>query len=474
MKFRAVRSMKTSWVVLLALGLVVLTGCAQSGPEPFREPSSSRAAAASLPRASAESVGLSSEALDRLDLVLDGYVDRGQIPGYQLLVARRGKVVHETVRGSLEVESNRPLEEDSIYRIYSMSKVVTGVATMIAYERGSFLLTDPVSDYLPSFSDMTVLTMGEGGEYEVVPATREMTIIDLLRHTSGLAYTFTAPPALRDQYLAKGITPGLRGGPAEGGPLGPAGTDTEATLADLAERLGEVPLVAEPGSVWHYGVSMDVLGRLIEVVSGQTYPEFLKQSIFEPLGMTDTAFFVSDDQVDRFAASYVPTEDKAAMTLLDAPATSNYRTPPAMPSGGGGLVSTAHDYMRFALMLANEGELDGVRLLSPRTVEFMMSNHLPEDIYGNKPLARLYERDFANGGRGVGFGLTGSVIVDPVSTGFAVSKGAFGWGGAASTFFWVDPEQEISVVFMTQLLPSGTHPLRGHLMKGVNAAILTY
>ena len=458
-----IRSSSGRWLVRLWVVSLLAFGCAGT-LEPTRATPAERTAAP-------ESVGLSRVGLERLDAVLDGYVARGELPGYQLLVARRGEVVHETVRGMLEVETARPLRPDSIYRIYSMSKLITGVATMIAYEQNGFLLNERLGKYLPAFEEMTRLEPREDGRFEVVRAENPVTILDLLRHTSGLAYTFTAPPDLREQYLAASITPGLRGAPPEGGPLGPSGTDTEATLADMVERLGTLPLIAEPGTRWHYGVNMDVLGRLIEVVSGETYPEYLRRHLFEPLGMNDTAFHVDDSRIDRFAASYVPSED-GGLKLLDAPGTSDFREPPAMPGGGGGLVSTAHDYMRFGLMLANRGELDGVRILSPRTVDFMMANHLPPEIFGRQPLHQLFDGHYANGALGVGFGLTGSVIEEPALTGLPVSRGTFGWGGAASTFFWVDPEEEIVVVFMTQLLPSSHYPLRGHLMKGVNAAIL--
>ena len=417
-----------------------------------------------------ESVGLSSEALSRLDAVLEAYVDRGQLPGYQLLVARYGQVVHESVYGSMEIETGRALDPQTIYRIYSMSKVITGVATMIAYERGSFLLNDPISKYLPALAGPNVMEWGEDGEIRIVPAQREITILDLLRHTSGISYSFIAPPPLGQQYIDASVTPGIRGLPSDT-PLGAVGQDLDATLEDMVERLGKLPLVMQPGSAWHYGINMDVLGRLIEVSSGQSFPDFLQQHLFGPLGMTDSGFYVPDDRIDRFAACYGTTPE-AGMRLLDAPITSEYREPPAMPGGGGGMVASAHDYMRFALMLGNAGELDGRRILGPRTVELIMSSHLPPEDFGARPLKYAVGETYANGGLGVGFGLSGSVITDPALTGLPVSKGTFGWGGAASTFFWVDPKEDIAVVFMTQLVISRTYPLRAVLLKGVNAALL--
>lgn len=422
------------------------------------------------PAPAPESVGLSSAALARLDAVLTGFVERGQIPGYQLLVARRGRVVHESVVGQLDHERERPLRPDTIYRIYSMSKVVTGVATMIAWERGDFLLNDPVSKYLPALADPQVLLVDGDGSTRSVPAEREITILDLLRHTSGIPYHFTAPPALRERFLEAGITPGLRPLPVDT-ILGNAAPDQDATLADMVERLGELPLVIQPGTAWHYGINMDVLGRLIEVVSGQSFPDFLEEHLFAPLGMRDTAFHVPADRLDRFAACYLATED-GGMRLADDPETSSYREPPAMPGGGGGLVSTAEDYMRFARMLLGGGELDGVRILGPRTVELMRSNHLPPAVFGENPLRFSIGDTFANDGRGLGFGLTGSVVTEPAWTGLPASRGSFGWGGAASTYFWIDPEEDLAVVFMTQLLMSNTYPLRAHLIKGVGAALL--
>jgi CubicO group peptidase (beta-lactamase class C family) len=354
------------------------------------------------------------------------------------------------------------MEADTIFRVYSMSKPITGVATMIAYEHGYFLLDDPVSKYLPTLADMRVRVVDKDGNVTVVAAERDITILDLLRHTSGFTYSFMAPQEIHDAYIAQGITPGIRGVSSVAG-LGETGADKRADLADMVVRLGDIPLVAQPGTEFNYGISMDVLGRLIEVVAGQPYPVFLEENLFAPLEMADTAFYVPAEKVDRFAASYGMTE-KEGLKLLDAPATSAYREPPAMPGGGGGLVSTVHDYMRFALMLANNGELDGTRILSRKTVDLMMSNHMPASEFGDRPLGVLGDRLFANGGRGVGFGFTGSVIVDPAATTLPGSAGTFSWGGAASTFFWVDREEDLVGLFMTQLIPSGSYPLRPELL----------
>jgi len=445
----------------IATVALLLVGC---GVRPIAPP------APSAEPATPEAVGMSSERLGRLDRVLESYVDEGRIPGYQLLVARGGRVVHESVYGSMDLEAERALERDTIYRIYSMSKVITGVATMIAWERGSFLLNDPVSKYLPELADLDVMVWEDDGSTRRVPADREVTILDLLRHTSGFSYHFIAPPPLGQMYVDDTITPGMRPTPGTTA-LGDPGMDQEATLADMVERLGKLPLVQQPGSAWHYGINMDVLGRLIEVTTGYTFPDFLEEHVFAPLGMADAGFHVPTEKIDRFAACYGATPD-GGMKLIDPPRTSAYLVPPAMPGGGGGMVSTAGDYMRFALMLLRGGEAGGVRLLSPRTVELMTSNHLSPVDFGNRPLLFGGSADYANGGLGLGFGLTGSVVVKPALTGLPVSAGTFGWGGAASTFFWIDPEEDVAVVFMTQLVPSSTYRLRAHLMKGVNAALV--
>jgi len=452
---------------LLGIGLIpLLSGCAAISDRSAPTSAASASASAATP----ESVGLSSARLARLDRVLESFVEEQRIPGYQLLVARGGQVVHESLYGKMDLEDGRDLEADTIYRIYSMSKVITGVATMVAYEQGRFLLNDPVSKYLPALGEMQVMVWDDEGNTRLEPAEREITILDLLRHTSGFTYHFMAPDPLKQMYVDQTITPGLR--PISNTSIfGSPGPDRDATLEDMVERLGKLPLVSQPGSAWQYGINMDVLGRLIEISSGQSFPDFLAEHVFGPLGMEDTAFSVPREKVERFAACYAAT-DSGGFELADAPRTSSYLEEPAMPGGGGGMVSTASDYMRFALMLLGGGQLEGTRLLGPRTVELMMSNHLSPVDFGYRPLSFSSGADYANGGLGIGFGLTGSVITEPALTGLPVSQGNFGWGGAASTFFWVDPVEDVAVVFMTQLLPSNTYPIRAHLMKGINAALI--
>jgi CubicO group peptidase (beta-lactamase class C family) len=423
-----------------------------------------------LPRDAPEALGFSSARLARLDAALDAYVDEGKLPGYQIAITRHGKVAHARSYGRMDVEAGRALEPDTIFRIYSMSKVVTGIATLIAYERGHFLLTDPVALYLPALGDMKVRHHDEAtGKTTLIEAKNPITVLDLLRHTAGISYSFNAPPPLGARYVELSLTPGLRGLPDDAG-LGPTGKDEKADLGDMVERLGTLPLLFEPGTAWHYGINQDVLGALIEVTSGQSFPDFLKTHLFEPLRMRDTAFHVPDNKVSRFSNCYGPTEE-GGMRLLDTATTSEYRTPPAMPGGGGGMVSTTRDYLRFSMMLANRGSLQGRRVLGRKTVDLAMSDQLPLSVFGPRPLGPAGARTYGNGGIGVRFGLTGSVVTEPAFTALPMSKGTFGWGGAASTFFWVDPEEDLTVVFMTQLVLSGSYPLRAQLFTHVNAAL---
>ena len=408
---------------------------------------------AALPMATPESVGMSSERLERIGVGMRRMIDDGKIPGTVTLVARRGKVVHFEANGLRDVEAGLPMEQDTIFRLYSQSKVVTGAAVMILFEEGHFLLTDPVSQYLPEFAEMEVFLGEEGGEL-VTEAAAPITIQQLATHTSGLTYNFFPTP-VGQMYDRAGVV--ATGTPS---PV-PSGQETAPppeSLAAWSERLATMPLVAQPGTEWHYSVGMDVLGRLVEVVSGQSFGEFLRTRIFDPLGMPDTGFHVPESKVGRFAANYGPTED-GGMQLIDAPATSAYLEPPALEMGGAGLVGTVADYFQFAQMLANGGEHGGVRLLGRKTVEFMTSNHL-NPLFPDDPMTSLAS-DVIGGGRqwGVGFSITGSVVTNPATSGLPVSVGTFSWGGAATTGFWVDQEEDIVGIAHTQLTPSGTYPV---------------
>jgi CubicO group peptidase (beta-lactamase class C family) len=397
-----------------------------------------------LPTAKPEEVGMSSERLARIRPVVKAYVDEGKMPGVITVVARRGKVCQFDVVGMMDVEAGKKMRPDTIFRIYSMTKPVTGVAMMILYEEGRYLLTDPVSKYLPELQDMKVYLGGLGDNLRTEPA-REMTIKHLLTHTSGLVYG-AEEPGVPQMY-------------------GDAELWKSASLEAFIDRLVTLPLVAQPGTEWHYGVSMDVLGRLVEVLSGTSFDQFLVERIFQPLGMVDTAFFVPDDKLERFAANYQATPE-GGMKLIDAPQESDYRNPDSVPFGGHGLVSTAADYLRFAQMLANGGELDGARILGRKTVDFMMLDHLGPEL-GPEPLG-VAASWYGMHPQGLGFGLTASVIRDVAQTSLMGSPGIFSWGGAASTYFWVDRSEELIALELTQLMPSDRYPIRAEMK------ILTY
>lgn len=390
-----------------------------------------------------EDVGMSSERLERIVPGMKRLIDAGKIPGTVTVVARHGKVVHFEAVGSRNIETGQPMTKDTIFRLYSQSKPITGVAIMTLFEEGHFLLTDPISKYLPEFASMRVYTSVKDGEIQTEEA-QPITIQHLLTHTSGLTYDFFPTPVGK-MYKDAGI-------------VGVGHNTQFKNLEEWSQALAKMPLVAQPGTEWNYSVGMDVLGRLVEVVSGKTYRNFLKERIFDSLGMNDTDFYVPEEKIGRFAANYGP-KPGGGMELVDDPANSPYRRLPALEMGGSGLVSTAADYLRFAQMLASGGELDGIRILGNKTVELMMMDHLNPE-FPPDPLSSVFSL-FGNRKRawGVGFGLTGSVVTDPALTGLPVSKGVFSWGGAATTHFWVDPEEDLVAIVHTQLLPDGTYPV---------------
>jgi CubicO group peptidase (beta-lactamase class C family) len=404
----------------------------------------------------AEEVGMSSERLARIAPAMGRFIDAGKIPGTVTLVARHGKVVHFEALGSQNIAEGIPMERDTIFRLYSESKPVTGVATMILFEEGHFLLSDPISKYLPEFSDMRVFTGIVDGEVQTEPA-RPITIHHLLTHTAGLTYSFFPTP-VGQMYREAGI----------------GGSASEAKFANLDEwcrALAKMPLVAQPGTEWNYSVAMDVLGRLVEVVSDQSFRNFMKERIFDPLGMVDTDFYVPDEKLDRFAANYGATPS-GGMVVIDDPATSSNRKRPAVEMGGAGLVGTVADMHRFTQMLANGGELGGVRILGRKTVELMMMNHLGPE-FGPDPLSSLFSLSGPSGRYyGYGFGLTGYVVTDPAQIGMPVSKGLFSWGGAATTYFWVDPKEDLVGVMHTQIMPEGTYPVIQHMHLATYQAII--
>ena len=385
------------------------------------------------------------------------YVDDGRLPGWLITVSRYGRLVHVSSYGQRDLEAGLPVEPDTLWRIYSMTKPITSVAAMMLYEEGGFELTDPVSAYIPSFADARVYRGGPDQRPVTVPATEPVRIWHLLTHTSGLTYGFHHVHPVDAMYRGAGYEWGT-----------PAGV----TLAEACDRWARFPLLFQPGTEWNYSVSTDVLGRVVEVVSGQSLPEFFRGRIFGPLGMDAATFLVGDEDAGRLAALYTRNPADGRATRLDALG-ATIRDPRAMPSGGGGLAATAADYLRFLQLLLGTadsppGELDGVRLLGPRTVHYMTTNHLP----GGTDLETFGRPLFAEAPfRGVGFGLGFAVVLDPVAGKVPGSPGEASWGGAASTAFWLDQAEELAVTFYTQLLPSSAYPIRPQLRQLVYQAL---
>ena len=390
-----------------------------------------------------ENVGLSSSRLARVDQAMAKYVESGKLAGTLTVVARHGKIAHFQPLGLRDIESQMPMERDTIFRIYSMSKPITSVAVMMLYEEGRFLLTDPIQKFIPAFADVRVLEQTPAG-VDLVPPQRAITIRDLLTHTAGLAYGLEEDYI--DQLYKKEIWEAME-------------RDPEATLEEMVEAVAELPLAYHPGQGWRYSVAIDVLGCLVQVASSMPFDAFLQERIFEPLDMVDTGFYVPADKLERFATNYAPGEDSTGLKVFDAPANSEYTRPGRLPSGGGGLVSTASDYVRFAQMLLNGGVLDGVRLLSRKSVELMTMNHLPSGLHPSEDHSQ---------GMGLGVGIT----IDLAQTQALGSIGTYGWGGAASTNFWVDPQEDLVGVFMTQLMPYGTYPVVDDVRVAVYQAIV--
>ena len=391
-----------------------------------------------LVEAPASFAGMSAERLARITALTQQYVDEDKLAGVVTLVARDGKIVHFEAVGQRGADDDRPMTRDALFRIYSMSKPITAVAAMMLYEEGKFALSDPVEKFVPELADLDVLVDGE-----LVPAERTMTMRHLLTHTTGLSYGFNPQDPVDQRYR-------------EVQPFG--GED----LDDFAERLGTLPLAFEPGERWHYSVAVDVTGLVVERLSGLSFDIFLKERLFEPLGMADTFFNVPPDKLDRLLPNHRWNREEERLVQLDAPYEET-----RMFSGGGGLVSSTMDYLRFSEMVRRGGELDGVRILSPKTVEFMTANHLPSTVTasgsGENPLSGAETRGF-------GFGLGFGVNTNPVGSGVLGSLGEYSWGGAAGTVFWVDPVEEMVVIGMIQLMGS-PWPFRRELRVLANQAI---
>ena len=393
-----------------------------------------------------EDVGLSTPRLARISAWMRRWVDSGRLPGLLVAVVRDDRLAWIETCGLRDVEAGRPVEPDTIYRIYSMTKPIATVAALMLYEDGRFQLDDPIAKYIPAFSGTRVFASGTAESFETDPLARPITVHDLMTHTSGLTYAFQREHPVDALYRRHGIEFNANLGP----------------LTELVDATAAQPLVFQPGARWNYGVSTDVLGRLVEIWSGLPFDTFLAERIFSPLGMVDTGFHVPEGESERFASNYTRS-DEGGLALLDAAGESRFLEPAATLSGGGGLVSTAADYLRFTRMLRGRGALGEVRLLGRKTVEHMTANQLPGD------LADLGQPTFSETPfTGVGFGLGVSVMLDPAKARIVGSPGEYAWGGMASTAFWVDPGEDLIVLLLTQLSPSSTYPIRRELR------VLTY
>jgi len=379
----------------------------------------------SITRGMVSKAGFSEERLARIPRLMQQHIAEGALPGALTLVWRRGEVAHKSLLGSMDLGTGTAMREDAIFRLYSMTKPVTAVALLMLMEEGRIGLYDKVAQFIPGFAG---LKLADGS----APA-HAMTVLDLLRHTAGLTYGFHHRTPIDAAYRAQNI----------------AEMDTAGGLPAMIAQLEKLPLEYSPGDQWIYSVATDVLGYLVELVSGQAYADFVRQRILAPLGMTDTDFQVGDGARDRFASCYMLRDGK--LELFDDAGKSKFLAPPKLESGGGGLVGTAADYLRFCRMLLGKGSLEGVQLLSPKTVALMTANHLP----GGKEIAELSPSTDAfneSGYRGIGFGLGVAITLNPARVGIPGTVGEFTWGGMASTTFFIDPIEEMIVIFMTQVI----------------------
>jgi CubicO group peptidase (beta-lactamase class C family) len=391
-----------------------------------------------------ETVGMSSARLARLDEVMKRrYVDGGYLPGMLTHVYRKGHLVHTGMCGRIDIERDKPMREDAIFRIYSMSKPITAVALMMLVEEGLIGLDDAVHSHIPAWKNLGVyasgmpsLLMDAPPSFLTTQILRPMKVIDLATHTSGLTYGFMMRTAVDAAYRQAKVTD----------------RESPGGLQGMIDQLAQIPLDFSPGTAWNYSVSIDVLGYLVEKLSGLSFGEFLRTRLFDPLGMNDTAFYVPSDKIERFTSCYQPETKGRGLKLQDDARASTYAKPPKLESGGGGLVSTARDYLRFCRMMLNGGTLDGVQILSPKTVALFSLNYLPE---GREIADMALPGMFSESGyAGVGFSIGCGVNVDVAKTRLPGSLGEYFWGGAAATAFWIDPIEELAVVFMTQVIGS--------------------
>jgi len=401
--------------------------------------------------------GFNPKRLNRVVDLCERYVNEGKLPCAQVQIVQEGDVVLRHTTGMADIESSKPLGDDSIFRIYSMTKPITSIALMQLYEQGKFLLEDPVEKFLPSFKDPVVLLGGSLLKPETRPAQTVMTIRDLLTHTSGLTYGFHFQNNLDQMYRDQKL----------GGPLTEKQGRANVSLEEGIDRLGGLPLLFDPGTAWNYSMSTDVCGRLIEVIGGCSLDEYLEENIFKPLGMEDTGFFVTEDKVDRFTSNYILGSDRS-LERIDPAEDSPYLKERLFLSGGGGLISTTDDYQKFVNMLLNAGAFGEEQIIGRRTLELMTMNHLPL----GKLLNEVGQSTFSETAlAGMGFGLGFSVLMDPAANAGLGTIGEFAWGGAASTRFWVDPVEKVSCIFMTQFMPSSYYPIRRELTTSVYQAM---
>ena len=410
--------------VIVALAAAV----AWAGTASVEPVAAERAAALDLETVDPAEVGISVERLERLDAGMQRMVDEGKLAGVVTLLARHGKLVFADVVGKQNVETGVPMTRDSIFRIYSMSKPITGVALMMLYEEGAFRLNDPVSKYIPGFASLKV-HVGDttGGSPKLEDANRSMTMAELMSHSGGLGYGLGTTTHVDRLYREHSVL------------------NADTSLQTMIDKLSGLPLLAQPGTRWYYSIGVDVQGYLVEQLSGMPFPDFLQERVFDPLGMVDTAFYVPEDKLDRVALIYGADENSH---LEEADMGRTRTSMPAGPSGGGGLWGTADDYLRFTQMLLNGGELDGVRLLAPRTVEMMRTNYLSAEAL---PTMRA----------GTGFGLDFAVVHDAAAAREPYAVGSYFWGGAAGTWFWIDPVTDLTFVGMIQHLGASVQEVQG-------------
>ena len=397
-------------------------------------------------------VGLDATRLKSIDKHFNRYVDEGRLAGYAVAVARHGKVAHFGMYGNKDSEAGTPITDDTIYRIYSMTKPVTSIALMMLVEQGLLQLTDPVSKFIKSFGETRVWNTGTVLKPLTNALTEPIRVWHLLTHTAGMTYGFLYTDVVDDMYRRAGFD---------------SGVGYKDSLEVVCDKYAALPLLFQPGSSWNYSVATDVVGRVVEVVSKMPLDEFFEKNIFAPLGMTDTAFWAPTEKHDRLATLYrhdEATRRKAKLSNFG----DSVLEKPAFLSGGGGLVSTAGDYFKFIRMLEGRGKSGNVQIISSRTFEMMVMNHLPNNADISTFGRPLGEEIFYDG---LGFGLGFSVVVDQAKTRVACPNGTFSWGGMASTAFWVDPVNEISAMFFTQLIPSSTYPIRQYLRSLVYAAV---